>query len=162
MIRPPLVLLLIILLVGCDTNEQQDEFFLESELLPDGITRTSESGEVLETDPNDWRVAPAFQGSVTVQPLFPNPVARGGLVTVTITDTFDDVIVGGVFARGRRDNDPTQPFRLGVDDSAGPVYVLTFNPTQLRVSAGDDAQLFRIRVFTQDFRLITYGDVLVR
>lgn len=149
-------------LAGCDTNEQQDEFFLESDLLPNGFTRTNEAGEVLENDPDDWRVAPAFRGAVEVEPAYPNPVARNGLVTLTIQDTFDDAITGGIFVSGRIGNDPGQVLRLATDDSAGPVYVLVLNPTQLRVTAGDDAQLFRVRVFTEDFRLITYGDVLVQ
>lgn len=148
---------------GCDTNQEQDSFFLESEQFPNDYTATSETGAVVgDADPDDWRVAPAFRGAVEVEPVFPNPVARGGLVTITIQDTFDDAIIGGVFARGRRGNDPAQPFRLAEDNSAGPVYILTFNPTQLRVTAGDDAQLFRVRIFTEDFRLITYGDILVR
>ena len=148
---------------GCDTNAEQDGFFIESEQFPDGYTATDEAGNVVgDADPNDWRVAPAFQGAVTVQEAFPNPVNRGGLITITITDTFDDAIVGGVFARGRRNNDPAQPLRLAEDLSAGPVYVLTVYPTQLRVTAGDAAELFRVRVFTEDFRLITYGDILVR
>lgn len=149
-------------LPGCDTNGEQDGFLIESGLPPQGITRTTETGEVLGADPDDWRVAPAFRGAVEVEPAVPNPVSRDGLVSITIRDTFDDAIVGGVFVNGRLGNDPNQPIRLATDDSAGPVYVLFFSPNQLRVTAGDDAQLFRVRVFTEDFRLVTYGDIEVR
>lgn len=164
MIRPrPLAVLALALALGaCDTNVQQDEFFLASELPPNGITQTTEAGEVLGEDPDDWRVGPAFRGAVRVDPASPNPVGRNGLVTLVVTDTFDDAIVGGLYLRGFRGNDLAQPWVLAADEGAGPAYVLTFNPTELRVSAGDDAQLFRVRVFTQDFRLVTYGDVLVQ
>ena len=164
MIRPPLlaVLALLLALPACDTNEQQDEFFLDSELPANGVTRTDETGAVLDADEDDWRVAPAFRGAVEVEPAYPNPVARNGLVTLVIQDTFDDAVVGGLSVRGFRNNDLAQPLTLAVDESAGPTYILTFNPTQLRVSAGDEAQLFRVRVFTQDLRLVTYGDIQVR
>ena len=164
MIRRPLLALLVLVLAlpACDTNEEQNSFFVEAEQRPNAYTATSETGAVLELDADDWRVAPAFRGAVEVTPAFPNPVTRGGLVSLTIQDTFDDAIVGGIFVSGRPGNNPGQTLRLAEDNSAGPVYVLDFNPNRLRLTTGDDAQLFRVRVFTQDFRLITYGDILVR
>lgn len=160
-LRPLAVLALFLVLPACDTAEQQDEFFLDSELPPNGITRTSETGEVLDEDPDDWRVAPAFRGAVRVDPARPNPVERSGLVEIVVQDLFDDAIVGGLSVRGFRNNDLAQPLTLAFDEGPG-TYVLTFNPTELRVSGGDDSQLFRVRVFTQDFRLVTYGDIQVR
>src|SRR5690606_14388053 len=88
-LRPLAVLALLLTLPACDTNVQQDEFLLDSELPPNGITRTNEAGEVLENDPDDWRVAPVFRGAVEVEPAYPNPVVRTGLVTLIVQDTFD-------------------------------------------------------------------------
>ena len=158
-LRPLAVLALLLTLPACDTNVQQDEFFLESELPPNGITRTNEAGEVLEEDPDDWRVAPVFRGAVEVEPAYPNPVVRTGLVTLIVQDTFDDAIVGGIYVSGF--DDAGRPVRLADDLGAGPTYILTFNPAQLSASGGE-GQLFRVRVFTTDFRLITYGDVQVQ
>lgn len=158
-LRPFAVLALLLTLPACDTNVQQDEFFLDSELPPSGITRTSETGEVLEEDPDDWRVAPAFRGAVEVEPAYPNPVTRTDLVTLILRDVFDDAIVGGVFVSGF--DDAGRFVRLDEDPSAGPTYILTFNPALLSASGGE-GRLFRVRVFTNDRRLITYGDVQVR
>lgn len=163
MIRTALFALALSLLAlpGCDTNEAQDDFFFQSELPPDGITETNESGEVVgNPDPNDWRTAPAFQGSVEVMPAAPNPVQRNDLVTLTVQDTFGDILTGGVYVTGFDDNG--RFVRLDRDEGNGPFYSLTFNPTQLRIAGGDDARLYRVRIFTNDSRIISYGDILVR
>lgn len=158
-LRPLTVLTLLLVLPACDTNVQQDEFLLDSELPPNGITRTDEAGEVLEEDPDDWRLAPAFRGAVEVEPAYPNPVARAGDVTLVVTDLFGDAVAGGIYVSGF--DAAGRPVRLADDLSAGPTYILRFNPS--RLSASDaEGQLFRVRVFTTDFRLITYGDVQVQ
>ncbi len=165
MIRTPLLALacLLLALPGCDTNVGQDDFFLESQLAPEGITRTSESGQVLgEPDPDDWRVAPAFQGSVEIIPAAPNPVDRNGLVTIVVQDTFGDVLTGGVRATGFTDTNPSQFVELDRDDGNGPFYSLTFSPTRLRQTGGDASRLFRVRIFTTDNRIVSYGDLEVR
>lgn len=164
MIRTPLTVLLLALvfLPGCDTNAGQDEFFLLARQLPDGvITRTNESGEIIgEPDPDDWRTAPAFQGSIEVMPAAPNPVERNELMTITVQDTFGDVLTGGVFVSGVDDNGLF--VRLATDEGTGPFYTFTFNPTRLRIVGGDDARFYRLRIFTNDSRIISYGDIQVR
>ena len=164
MIRTPLIVLLLALVFvpGCDTNAGQDEFFLQARQLPDGvITRTNESGEIIgEPDPDDWRTAPAFQGSIEVMPAAPNPVERNELVTIIVQDTFGDVLTGGVFVSGVDDNGLF--VRLATDEGTGPFYSLTFNPTRLRIVGGDDARFYRLRIFTNDSRIISYGDIQVR
>ena len=147
---------------GCDTNEGQDTFFLESEQPPEGFTTTDASGQVLDADPDDWRVAPAFRGSVEVVPASPNPVARDGLVTIVVQDTFGDILTGGVRVTGFTDASPSRFVELDRDAGNGPFYALSFRPTLLRTRGGDDARLFRVRVFTNDNRIISYGDLLVR
>jgi hypothetical protein len=163
MIRTLLFVLLLVVLVtaGCDTNAGQDEFFLQSRQPPAGITQTTESGEIIgDPDPDDWRTAPAFQGSIEVMPAAPNPVQRNELMTITVQDTFGDVLTGGVFVSGIDDNG--RFVRLDVDEGTGPFYSLTFNPTLLRIVGGDDARFYRLRVFTNDSRIISYGDIQVR
>lgn len=162
MIRTLLLALAVLLtLPGCDTNEGQDFFFDQSRLNPEGITRTNESGEVIgEPDPDDWRVAPTFQGSVQIVPASPNPVDRNGLVTIVVQDTFGDVLTGGVRVVGV---DDSGLFRaLDRDDGNGPFYTLTFSPTMLRQTGGDGALLYRLRIFTTDSRIVSYGDIEVR
>lgn len=164
MIRTLLLALAVaVALPGCDTNEGQDLFFDQSRLAPSGITRTDESGAIIgDPDPDDWRVAPAFQGSVEVFPASPNPVNRNGLVTITVQDTFGDILTGGVRATGFTDTNPSQFVELDRDQGNGPFYTLTFSPTRLRQTGGDAARLFRVRIFTTDSRIVSYGDLEVR
>lgn len=164
MIRTLLVALVALLAMpGCDTNAGQDDFFLQSQLTPEGITRTTPSGEVIgDPDPDDWRVAPTFLGSVEIIPASPNPVERNGLVTIVVQDTFGDVLTGGVRATGFTDTNPRQFVELDRDEGNGPFYTLTFSPTLLRQTGGDAARLFRIRIFTVDSRIVSYGDLDVR
>jgi hypothetical protein len=161
MIRTPLLALALVLLAGCDTNEAQDEFFLQSELPADDYTPTNAAGEVVgPADPDDWRTAPAFRGSVEVVPAAPNPVPRDGFVTIVVQDTFGDIITGGIYAAGFDDNG--RFVRLVTDEGNGPFYALTFDPSRLRLVGGEVARLYRVRLFTNDSRLVSYGDILVR
>lgn len=156
-----LALAALVALPACDTNEGQDFFFDQSRLAPMGITRTDESGDILgDPDPDDWRVAPTFEGSVQVSPATPNPVNRNGLVTITVQDTFGDILTGGVRAVGI--DDSGQFRELDRDGGNGPFYTLTFSPTILRQVGGDGARLYRVRIFTQDSRIVSYGDLEVR
>ena len=158
-----LALAALFLLNGCDTNAEQDDFFLQSQLDPEGITRTNASGEIIgDPDPDDWRVAPTFQGSIQIVPASPNPVDRNDLVTLVVQDTFGDALQGGVRATGFTDTNPPRFVELDRDDGNGPFYSLTFSPSLLRQTGGDGAQLFRIRIFTTDSRIVSYGDIEVR
>lgn len=78
----------IVLVAGCDTYEQQNEFteraFGEQ---PAGYTPTDENGNVTdstELDDDDWRTAPAYSG-VIVEPAYPNPLSEGvGHISITV------------------------------------------------------------------------------
>ncbi len=160
MIRPLLIsLVLLLTLPACDTNEDQNLFFEQSTFLPENFTRTDEDGAVVEEDPDDWRVAPAFVNQVEVRPVFPNPVARNGLVTITVQDTFGDAFTGGLRVTGFSDADRVVTL---ASDQGPDFYTLTFNPTLLRLSGGEEARLYRVRVFDARSRIVTYGDILVR
>ncbi len=155
----PILLVLLPCLSGCDTNEGQNLFFDQSTLPPDGFTATDEDGGVTDTDADDWRVAPFFANQVEVRPAFPNPVARNGFVTITVQDTFGDALTGTLRVTGFADD--RRPLSLATDE--GPdFYALTFNPTLLRLTGGEASRLYRVRVFDEANRIVTYGDILVR
>jgi hypothetical protein len=149
------------LLPACDTNVGQDEFFLESQLPPEDYTRTFEGGIIDSTqiDPNDWRTAPAFRGAVEVDAAYPNPLSRDDFVTIVVRDPFEE-ITGGVRVRGY--DDSGRSIRLGDDVGNALVYAVTFVPSPLRITGGDDARLYRLQVFDNNNRIISYGDILVR
>ncbi|MEM1043648.1 MAG: hypothetical protein AAGI91_13590 [Bacteroidota bacterium] len=152
---------LLLVLPGCDTGEGQNLFFEQSSFPAQGLTVTDESGTIEDgsEDPDDWRVAPFFANQVTVRPAFPNPVARNGLVTITVQDTFGDALTGALTVTGRRDDNRIEAL---VSDQGPDFYTLTFNPTRLRLTGGETARLYRVRVFDGQQRIVTYGDILVR
>lgn len=155
----PVLLVLLLVLPGCDSNEGQTLFLEQSSFPAEGFTSTDEDGEVLDEDADDWRIAPFFANQVEVRPAFPNPVARNGLVTITVQDTFGDALTGEVRVTGFADDG--RPVRLAFDE--GPdFYTFTFNPTLLRLAGGEAARLYRVRVFDSQSRIVTYGDILVR
>ncbi len=162
MIRTLLIALAVLLVLpGCDTNAQQDDFFLQSERTAQGFTRTGDGGEIIgDPDPDDWRVAPTFQGSVQIVPASPNPVSRNGLVTITVQDTFGDVLTGGV--RVTFTDIDRRVILLDRDDGNGPFYSLTFSPALLPFTGTSDARLYRVRIFTNNSRIVSYGDILVQ
>lgn len=147
---------------GCDSGAGQTDFLAESEdFTPTGYTATNADGVVdsSRVDPNDWRTAPLFRGSVVVSPAAPNPVGREGFVTITVQDTFGDALTGGVFVSAFVDG---RTIRLDTEEAGGPFYTLSFPAALLRTTATEQARLYRLRIFTNDFRIISYGDLLVQ
>lgn len=140
---------------GCDSRDLQREFEEESTLPPAGYTQTTERGEVLVVDRDDWRVAPVFDGNLTVDPAFPNPVAAEEVV-IPVTVRFSGAVQGGLVLRAI---DSTNRFRVldQLFEASSPgAYVLRFNPIVLGRTG-----LVRLFIFDGTGALISYGDVLV-
>lgn len=145
----------LLLLGGCDSNDQQDEFAEQASRPPSGITRVDASGEVLEVDEDDWRTAPVYRGEIRLDPAEPNPVSIGEFVTVRVVVTVFDAVHAPLRIETRRDN------RLRtldvIDRAADPgAYVFTF-PASAIGSAG----IHRLFVFDGVGEIVSYGDVVV-
>lgn len=153
-VRALAVLTLAACLAACDTQGPQDTFVEEAGRPPSGITETTETGEILAEDPDDWRVAPAYGGQVRVDPAYPNP-SPGGFVSI-------DVAVlggGGIGGRLALRAYGAQGTFIGLADVPNQpgLYTLTF-PTALLPRAG----LHRLFLFDARAQLVSYGDLQLR
>ncbi len=151
--------------VACSNNKGQNEFEKESLRTPNGYTHTDTQGQVVnnETDPDDWRIAPMFQGYVYIQsPAYPNPV-KTGLVKIELMITGVQAVNGLYLYRRsvtgsyqQLASQPQSPLPSGLA-------VLQFNATQLSENGSYSGAigLHRVFVYDENFNLITYGDIKV-
>ena len=157
---------------GCDGVAEQDGFVDEASARSEGITQTTVNGEVVSTDPDDWRQAPLYAGQFYVRdPAFPNPATRSidGVVTLSVQVSFDDVFRGGlrVSARAPADSPCYETSRSCVasnlDVRPGAVraglYTFQLSMTEL---AQFGPGLVRVLVLTADAAVVSYGDVLIQ
>lgn len=155
-------------MAGCDTQVDQQTFEADAALPPQSITSTDEQGNVIGTpDADDWRSSPLFP-TVSVQPIYPNPVPVDYTATVRlpVNIPFTDAIAGGMLLLAY---DPSPPQgRIGVVAEVPPGAVfefveLNFTLTDLRVALqlADARGLYRLYLQDGTGRLITYGDLRV-
>lgn len=140
---------------GCDSQDLQREFEEASTLPPAGYTETTDRGEVLSADADDWRVGPAFASNLTVDPAFPNPVSAQEVV-IPVTVRFSGAIQGGLVLRAIDSTNRFQVLDQLFEASSPGAYVLRFNPIVLGRTG-----LVRLFIFDGTGALISYGDVLV-
>jgi len=155
------IFLFIFFVFGCSQNEDQRKFEQEAFQLPEGITQTNGRGQVVNdnVDPDDWRVAPFFQGSVQVDPAFPNPVLTNDRLTINITSLLDAISGLQVYAL-HNINQFSRP--LYFDDRVPLPPGLTsisINPLDIPQTPEDPRGLYRIIVFDRNENVITYGDI---
>lgn len=150
------IVLAFLVWVGCDTQEQQNEFEDDAFSIPSGFTRTDEGGQILSEDTDDWRTAPVYLTRVLIDPAFPNPVPPGGFVTIPISVREFNAVQGGLELVSFDAN--MLPRRLDfVAEASNPgAYILAFNPALLGVQG-------LVRVYILDIRgnLVSYGDVFI-
>jgi len=157
------MLISLFLIAGCNQSSDQRDFEREAFNLPEGITETSNNGTVVNgnSDPDDWRISPFFQGVVEVDPAYPNPVLSSEQVSL-------DIVVTGVESvSGLR------VYAYYGDNNIRPVFQDLRSPippglTSLPLSPLDIAQFrenpqgtYRIVVVDANENVISYGDIRV-
>jgi len=163
---PVMMMLLILVLSSCSQNDDQREFEQQAFQLPENITETSESGEIISEDPDDWRTAPFFQGLVFVNPPFPNPVLTSNQLQINVEITGIEAVSGLsviVLIEGGINGE----FRPIYTDTQSPMppglTTININPVQLgRFNTVESARgLHRLILVDGRENVISYGDVLV-
>lgn len=149
---------------ACDTFNEQQQFSNEASQRPEGITRTSESSEVLEEDADDWRTSPLYRGVVRVEPAYPNPVtASHQRVTLPYWITDFNAISGDLTLRAYNDKDNF--IALDRREITGPgSYQFDFHPSILSSTGnvGSVEGLHRLFLFDERGELVSYGDLRIR
>lgn len=170
MLRFTLIILLVfisLLTSSCDTyDDAQREFEQQAMQTPEGFTRTTANGEILSTDPDDWRISPMYQRLIEVSmPAFPNPT-QNDRVLIEINILSIDA-VRNVSAEVYQENFGQQYFRVldTIEQSplAQGIHTLQIEPVELSInnSYEDAIGLHRILIYDGQKNLITYGDVMV-
>ncbi|WP_069130900.1 hypothetical protein [Rhodohalobacter halophilus] len=151
----------LILLTSCNRANDQRDFEREAFSLPEGITETDGHGEILNSDPDDWRIAPFFQGMVEVDPAYPNPVQSTGQISIDVIVTGVESVSGLIAYTYYGDNN----IRNVYNDQRRP---LPPGLTSIPLSALDIARFredpqgtYRIIILDANENIITYGDVRV-
>lgn len=159
------ILAAVILLAGCDDQDDQREFEQEAMSEPEGYTETDINGDKVDggrEDPDDWRIAPMYGTTIGVEhPAYPNPTSGDG-ITITLRVSGIDAVNGldvrvwyeqREFRQIYYDNNPLQP---GLKD-------VIFDPRDVTPTGNlDHARgLHRIFIFDLNENLITYGDLKI-
>ena len=145
---------------GCSQNNDQREFERAAFSEPNGITVTNNQGGVETADPDDWRIAPFFQGGIYVMPPFPNPVQSNDAITLEINVWFLDRITGiylrvydppNIYPVDERTQITTGSTTFRID----PLLIATSNRT-------NPAGLYRLIIQDENENVITYGDIEIQ
>jgi hypothetical protein len=153
--------LTVILLTGCNQNSDQREFERAAFSMPEGFTETGPSGQVIDRDPDDWRIAPFFQGIIEVDPAYPNPVQSNEAISIYRIVTGVESVSGfWVLAFYDANN-----IQFIFDDLRRP---LPTGGETVTLQARDIAQfqenpqgLYRIIIMDANENVITYGDIKI-
>ncbi len=153
-----ILILNLLVLSGCNQNSDQRDFEQQAFSVPSGITETDQEGVVIGTpDPDDWRIAPFFQGDIElILSPYPNPVLSNGDLRIEIQVNFlerisgIDIRVYRLSSFYRIDDRPQvstgiTPFTIGANIIAGG------NP--------NPQGIYRIIILDENENVITYGDV---
>ncbi|MGF1669634.1 MAG: hypothetical protein ACFCU6_04230 [Balneolaceae bacterium] len=154
-------LLLILFISGCGNSDDQRKFEQQAFQQPSGITETDNQGNIISNDPDDWRIAPIFQGLVEVSPAFPNPVSINGQLRIELDIKFLDSVNGIEVAVLFQDrsvgtlfDDPSIQIPPGLQ-------VIDINPLELGRFESEVIGLHRILILDIRRNIISYGDVRV-
>ncbi len=152
------VFLFIFFVSGCSQNEDQRKFEQEAFQLPDGITQTNGRGEIVNdnVDPDDWRIAPFFQGLVIVDPAFPNPVMTNQQLAIRVHLPFIENITHLDVYVLRNLND----YQFLRRQTAMTLVDIILDPLDdIAQFSENPLGLYRIIIFDNNDNVITYGDI---
>ncbi|MBD3616052.1 MAG: hypothetical protein HUJ22_05715 [Gracilimonas sp.] len=158
-------LLVSVSLMSCSRNDDQVKFEKEAYSAPAGYTETNFQGEVQSEDPDDWRISPLYQGTVRVNPPFPNPVTTDQPVNFEIEVISVQQSINGLFVV-TRNNDGTlksPPLYERFETLDQGLTTFTINPIEFGFQGSPEGArgLHRVFIFDGNQQMISYGDIMV-
>jgi|AntRauTorcE11898_2_1112593.scaffolds.fasta_scaffold24530_2 hypothetical protein len=158
-----LLFISVFIMFSCGENPDQTEFEKEAHAQPSGYSQTDDRGNIVNDDPDDWRIAPRFSGDIEFSlPPYPNP-------SVTQTIRFEMLIGGlnsiyGASIYVRRTNGTYKILRSN-RQAPLPTGLIQFNIDPLELSQDFELyqidNLYRIFIYDNNENLITYGDIKI-
>lgn len=154
------LLLFLLVSAGCNQNRDQRDFERQAFSEPTGITVTNLSGEVISSDPDDWRIAPFFQGDIEFVSLpHPNPVQTNQSLRIEIQVNFLERI-NGIYIRVFRFNS-----FYPVDDrpqvSTG-ITTFIIDPNIISGGIANPQGRYRLIIHDENENVISYGDIEIQ
>lgn len=157
-----ILLLTLLVLTGCNQNQDQRDFERQAFSEPNGITQTNQSGEVINgnSDPDDWRIAPFFQGDIEfVSFPHPNPVLSNQSLRIELQVNVLDRI-GGIYIRVIRFNgiypvDDRPQITTGITP-------FTIDPNIIAGRTSNPQGTYRLIIQDENENVISYGDIEIQ
>jgi len=159
-----ILLLSFILLAGCGQSDDQREFEREAYAMPDNFTETTGSGEIVQEDPDDWRVSPFYQASgVEVSPAYPNPAKTDEQITIDVDVWGYDSVPGLILvARYHEQNSRILIFESYQNPLPPGNTTINFSVSELGIlDDGSRRGLHRVILLDNNENVISYGDIMV-
>ncbi|MFH5831241.1 hypothetical protein ACG2F4_06105 [Halalkalibaculum sp. DA3122] len=159
---------LCLMLAGCSKSDDQKEFENQAYSPPQNFTAMSADGRPAgsnQTDPDDWRISPMYQGLVEVStPPYPNPVPLNSSFRIDIDILGFETVPGMEIYAFEEAQNIFGPIAQYSQSELNPgVKVLVLNPANFSgtSSVQGTAGLNRLVIFDGRDNVITYGDVMV-
>ncbi len=160
--------LLCLVLAGCSKTDDQKKFEDKAFSLPSNYTAMTANGQPAssnQTDPDDWRISPMYQGLVEIStPAYPNPVALNNTLRLEIDIVGIESVPGlqiYVFQEAQNLFGPID--QLDQSQLSPGIRVFILEPSSFAgASTGQGVSGFnRLVIFDGRDNVISYGDVLV-
>ena len=153
----------LLIFVSCSQSDEQREFENEAISLPENFTVTGDNGAIIDgqTDPDDWRTAPFFQGLVYINPAYPNPALSNGRINIDVQ------VVGLDGVSGLRvlafDNETNLRFLYETPSSPLPPGLTSISINALDIARFDEnpTGLYRIILEDREGNIVSFGDVKI-
>lgn len=156
------------LLASCSKSDDQRQFENEALRIPQNITETDDQGNIVNEDPDDWRVGPMYRGLIDIgstdfEAPYPNPLGYNQNITIWINFNVSEPVNAIEIRKFRSPSDPSYPqLRLLQNDQLIRNNIITIEGQLIAESASDEARgLYRIMIYDGNQNLISYGDVRI-
>lgn len=166
-----LILLSLLLVTGCSKSDDQREFENRALTMPGGITETNSNGDLTgNTDPEDWQIAPMYQGLIAINseltdPPHPNPVPYNENITIQIHFRVDQPVDAIEIRKFRSPSDSQYPQLRFFDQNQLSSYVENIPIEGKSIAEGpseSNLTTYRLLIYDGNQNLISYGDVRVQ
>lgn len=156
------LLMLFTFLGSCTRNDAQREFEKEAYALPQNFTETTNQGEVLEVDEDDWRTSPLYQGLIEIVPPFPNPTTTNQSIQFEVEVTGVQS-VDGLEVMARFENNSFRSLYQSFETLQPGLTTFQINPIEFAQFGNVEGArgLNRVYIFSGNQQMISYGDIMV-
>ncbi len=156
------VSLFVLLMISCTQSDDQREFEKQAISLPENFTQTDNNGQIVDnnTDPDDWRIAPFFQGFVYMdEPPFPNALLSNQRLTINFFVT-DTGALSGFRVLALYDRTTVKPVSPDMTVYSS-LNTISLDPLDIAQFPQNPVGLYRIIIEDDRGNIISYGDIKI-